>query len=95
MFVFAEHHHEEEELPEQIVANDSREHSDDHEHDIFLELEPVPVRLLHRDDKTVVIADDGQLHDDERIALNSAYKLYLAMKMQAGGGGGHHHHHDH
>jgi cobalt-zinc-cadmium efflux system membrane fusion protein len=60
-------------------------------HDIFMELEPVPVNLLYRDDKTVVIADDGRL-DSEEIALNNAYKLYLAMKMQAGGGGGHHHH---
>lgn len=67
---------------------------DDHEHDIFMELEPVSVRLLYRDDKTVVIADDGVL-DSEEIALNNAYKLYLAMKMQAGGGGGHHHDHDH
>lgn len=110
VFVFAEHHHEEDadpqdssesthETPELAAREQESEHEDDHdddhEHDVFLELEPVPVRLLHRDDKTVVIANDGQLHDDERIALNCAYKLYLAMKMQAGGGGGHHHHHDH
>ena len=48
--------------------------------------------MLYRDDKTVVIANDGQLHADDEIALNNAYKLYLAMKMQSGGGGGHHHH---
>jgi len=58
-------------------------------------LEPVPVHVLYRDDQTVVIEDDGQLQMGDEIALNSANKLYLAMKMQAGGGGGHHHHHDH
>lgn len=58
----------------------------------FLELEPIPVRLLHRDDRTVVIADDGQLHADDFVALNQAYKLHLALQMQAAGGG---HHHDH
>jgi len=56
----------------------------------------VPVRLLHRDDRTVVIAGDGQLHADDQVALNQAYKLHLALKMQmAGGGGGHHHGHEH
>lgn len=65
---------------------------DDHESDVFVELEPVPVRLLHRDSETSVIADDGQLHGDDRIALNNAFKLHLAMEMQGGGGGGHHHH---
>ena len=75
---------------------DVAEEYDHHdEHEIFIELEPVSVRLLHRDDETIVVARDGRIHDDERIALNNAHKLYLAMKMQAGGGGGHHHHHDH
>ena len=95
-FVFAEHHHDEEQEPTGAVAGEVAEiHEVDPEHDVFMELEPVPVHLLHRDNKTVVIADDGQLHDGERIAFNAAYKLYLALKMQAGGGGGHHHHHDH
>ncbi|MFN3192563.1 MAG: efflux RND transporter periplasmic adaptor subunit [Aureliella sp.] len=94
-FVFAEHHHEEDsEAADEVFAAESQDEHHD-EHDIFVELEPIPVHLLHRDDKTVVIADDGQLHDEEKIALNNAYKLYLAMKMQISGGGGHHHHHDH
>ena len=80
-FVFAQHQHEE----------DSTE-AHEEEHDTFIEFEPIPVRVLHRDDKVVVIADDGQLMDDQQIALNHAYKLYLAMQMQTGGGGGHHHH---
>lgn len=93
VFVFAEHNHDET-AEEQSDGKDGGHHDHDHagEDDVFIELEPIPVRLLHRDEKTVVIADDGQLHNDEHIALNGAYKLYLAMKMQAGGGGGHHHH---
>jgi len=101
VFVFAEHHHEEErdqdEASEVVSENPESLPEEEHEdeHNIFIELEPIPVHLLYRDDRTVVIADDGQLADGEEIALNNAYKLYLAMKMQAGGGGGHHHHHEH
>ena len=96
VFVFTEHHHEEDSSGSTAgdSAMDSGEQTDHDEDDIFIELEPVPVRLLHRDDKTVVIADDGQIRRDQPVALNNAYKLYLAMKMQAGGGG-HGHHHDH
>lgn len=105
-FVFAEHHHENESaasgqsskdaMEPETDTEDHGEEDDDHEdHDVFIELEPIPVRLLHRDDKTAVIADDGQVLASEHVALNNAYKLYLAMKMQSGGGGGHHHHHDH
>ena len=103
VFVFAEHQHEEagammppitnaiESSPSESELGDGEDdHGDDH--DVFIELEPVPVRLLYRDDKTVVIADDGQIPAGVPIALNHAYKLYLATKMQSGGGGGHHHH---
>lgn len=93
--VFVEHHHEEDhEVAEQEADHDHHHLDEDahHDHNVFIELESIPVQLLHRDDKTVVIADDGQIHD-EFVALNNAYKLYLAMKMQAGGGGGHHHDH--
>ncbi|WP_166831779.1 efflux RND transporter periplasmic adaptor subunit [Thalassoroseus pseudoceratinae] len=94
VFVFAEHHHDDDpEVAEKGLEEHPHDPLHDSDHDVFIELESVPVHLLHRDDKTAVIADDGQLHDDERIALNSAYKLYLALKMQAGGGGGHHHDH--
>lgn len=99
-FVFVEHHHEdehEEESEHGIAAQSSFVVGEEghEEEEPFLELEPVPVHLLHRDDKTVVIANDGQLKLGDEIALNNAYKLYLAMKMQSGEGGGHHHHHDH
>jgi multidrug efflux pump subunit AcrA (membrane-fusion protein) len=97
-FVFAEHHHEEhhhEEHHEDEHEDENHHDEDGHEHDAFIEFEPVPIRILHRDDRTIVVANDGQIGADTEIALNNAFKLYLAMKMQAGGGGGHHHHHDH
>ena len=82
--IFAEHHED------QPGSDGEDQENDDHD-DIFLELEPVPVRLLHRDDSVVVLQDDG-IDPETVIALNHAHKLYLAMKMQAAGGGGHHHH---
>ncbi|HBE67891.1 MAG TPA: hypothetical protein DDW52_07055 [Planctomycetaceae bacterium] len=98
-FVFVEHHHDDGEdhgdASESAGALAGEHHDDEEEHEVFMELEPVPVHVLYRDDQTVVIEDDGQLQMGDEIALNSANKLYLAMKMQAGGGGGHHHHHDH
>ncbi len=96
-FVFVEHH----DHPHGVDDDHDHDHShdDDHDHhdhhDVFIELEPVPVRLLHRDDCMVVLADDDELDPRAKIALNNAYKLHLAMKVQSGGGGGHHHHHDH
>lgn len=63
--------------------------------DSDIELEPVPVRMLYRDDRTVVIADDGQVPPGLKVAINNAQAVYLAMKMQASGGGGHHHDHEH
>lgn len=62
--------------------------------DSDIELEPVPVRMLYRDDQTVILANDGGLRPDMRIALNNAQALYLAMKLKAGGSG-HQHDHDH
>ncbi len=97
VFVFGVHQEDEEsgQLEDSELAGERKKDdgSDaESEPDVFIELEPVPVRLLYRDDQTVVIADDGQVRLGEEIALNNAYKLYLAMKMQSGSGGGHHHH---
>lgn len=95
-FVFVEHIHEKDDKDhQQHHGTPDDETHDDHDHDVFIELEPVPVRLLHRDAVTAVIANDNQIHPNDRLALNNAFKLHLAMKMQTGGGGGHHHHHDH
>jgi hypothetical protein len=94
-FVFAEHREED---SHDEGEDDTHEEDETHEegphHDVFIELEPVPVRLLHRDDAVVVLDLDDGFDMGNTIALNNAHKLHLAMKMQAGGGG-HHHHHDH
>ena len=77
------------------LDHDDDDHDDDHYPEIFIEFEPVSVRLRHRDDRQVVLADDGSLHPEDTIALNQAYKLYLAMRMQQARGDGHAHHHEH
>lgn len=100
-FVFRPHEHEEEheeehhEGEEDHEADDhDKDHDDHHDHEeAFLELEPVPVTVLHRDNRTVVIAADGDLHPGDEIALNAAYQLHLALEAGEGGGGHDHHHH--
>jgi membrane fusion protein, heavy metal efflux system len=58
------------------------------------EFEPVEVHVLHRDSQSCVIEPTGLLRVGEVIAINQAYQLYLAWRMQlAGGGGGHDHDH--
>lgn len=58
------------------------------------EFEPVEVQVLYRDSQSCVIEPTGLLQVGEVIALNQAYQLYLAWRMQlAGGGGGHDHDH--
>ena len=59
-----------------------------------LELEPVSVQLLHQDRWNCVIAADGELREGDIIAMNRAYQIHLAWKLQLSGGG-HHHDHDH
>ena len=41
-----------------------------------------------------VVASDGELRENNRVVLNSAYQLYLAAKAD-NGGGGHTHPHPH
>lgn len=65
-----------------------------HTEEPYAEFEPVAVHLLHRDEQYAIVADDGQLQPGDEVALNQAYQLQLATKMQAGEGA-HHHHHDH
>ena len=65
--------------------------ADGHAHGNTVEFEPVPVAVIHRDTETAVLAADGELEPGDRIAINNAYLLHLAMK--AGDGGGHDHQH--
>jgi len=63
-----------------------------HAHDM-LALEQVPVSIVTQDTKQVVIANDGPLKAGDKVAINSAYQLRLALKADAGGGHGHSHEH--
>ena len=65
------------------------------DYDMWMELEPVPVRLLHRDNERAVIATDPSFKTSRPIAINHAHKLHLAMKMQSGAGGDPHAGHTH
>lgn len=60
----------------------------------YVELEPVPVTLLYRDNRNAVVAAGGALQQGDPIAKNAAYQLFLAMQATTEGGG-HHHDHDH
>ena len=63
---------------------------DDHEDhgDVFT---PVPVRILHTDQRHTVLATDGDLQIGQVIAATGAYQLLLATKGTEAGA----HHHDH
>jgi hypothetical protein len=97
-YVFAEHvdhvevKSEDQDLESVDPNGADNTHFDPDHANVFVELEPIPVRLLHRDSEVAVLADDGQISPEDRIALNHAFKLHLAMKMQAGGDAAHHHH---
>ncbi|MGL4513396.1 MAG: efflux RND transporter periplasmic adaptor subunit [Lacipirellulaceae bacterium] len=73
-------------------------HEDAHEEEhepIALEVEPVPVVVVERQPKLVVLAPGGELKPGDRVAITSGYQLYLAWKAQDGAGGGTDHGHDH
>ena len=48
-------------------------------------LDRVPVRLAARGPINVAIAHDGQLHRGQRIAINAAHQLLMALRNQSGG----------
>jgi len=58
-----------------------------------LEFEPVAVRVLHQDRQHCVIEASDVLQPGQLVAMNQAYQLLLAWRMQLSGGGGHHHDH--
>ncbi|MCO6044113.1 efflux RND transporter periplasmic adaptor subunit [Aeoliella sp. ICT_H6.2] len=47
--------------------------------------EQAPVHVLQRDQKAVVVANDGALFPGDVIAGNGAYQLHLAIKNKSGG----------
>lgn len=55
-----------------------------------------PVAVKYRDQFEVVLDYDGSVSPGDRVALNGAHQLLMALKKQAGGGaGGHGHGHSH
>ncbi len=74
---------------------DDHAHEHEHDHEFVYEFEKVPVRVLHRGRSQVVVAANGELSVDDRIAWNNAYQLHLAMQSGAGGGHSHDHGHEH
>lgn len=54
-----------------------------------------PVRVLHEDSQSVVVANDGSVTDVEYVVRNRAATLNRALKAAAAEGGGHDHGHDH
>jgi len=59
----------------------------------FDEYEAVPVTVLYRNSSIVVVASDGRLKENNRVAVNNAYQLYLATKTTDGQGHTHPHPH--
>jgi multidrug efflux pump subunit AcrA (membrane-fusion protein) len=56
---------------------------------------PVPVRVEHRDARTVVVGNDGAVFPGDRVVVRGAYAVLLAQQASTGGGvdphAGHHH----
>lgn len=100
-FVYRQHEHAHADEPgahehvgsvehEHVVATAPTKRVDE----FFVEFEPVPVEVLHLDDRFAILATDGELHPGDTIALNNAYQLHLAMKLQQGRGSPHEHEHN-
>jgi multidrug efflux pump subunit AcrA (membrane-fusion protein) len=52
------------------------------------------VHVVHRDQLNAVIANDGSLYPGDRVAMNAAHQLLVALKNKSGGGSvGHGHTH--
>lgn len=65
------------------------------DYDMFMEMEPIPVRLLHRDSRRAVIEPESSFSTRRPVAMNHAHKLQLAVKMQSGGAADPHAGHSH
>lgn len=55
----------------------------------------VPVHIVHRDQESIVIANDGALYPSDVIAGEGAFQMHLALKNKAGGGVDPHAGHNH
>ncbi len=75
------------------AGHEDCDHEGHHHDEAFVHLEPLPVTIVHRDTRTVVVSAEGDLKPGDVIAMNAAYQLQLALQAEGEGGGGHHHHH--
>ena len=89
-FVFVEHDGDHAHPAPRDATHETRTDGDG---ESILELERLPVRVFHRDDRWVVIEPNQHLTEAPQVALNQAFKLHLAVQMQVGGGHTHHHEH--
>ncbi|QDT56546.1 hypothetical protein Pan44_46020 [Caulifigura coniformis] len=55
----------------------------------------VPVKVEHRDSRSVVVANDGSLFPGDVVALRGAHQMQMALKNKAGGGVDPHAGHNH
>ena len=71
----------------------SDESADGHNHANGKEFEPVAVHVLFKSEQTVVVSSGQELKAGDRVAMNRAYDLQLALK--SGEGSAHTHDHEH
>lgn len=82
--------------PEYFVFREVQDDNEAHANGIYMEMEPVPVRIETRSKGSYVIKPGGQVHVGDPVAVNAAYQMHLALKAQKeGGGGAHDHGHTH
>ena len=71
-------------LPVDAVTRDGAEQY------VFIEngkhFDRVAVHVLHRDQTSVVIANDGSVFPGDRVALRGAHQMQMALKNKSGGG---------
>ncbi len=77
----------------EIKHDHSDEAADGHDHADEREFEPVAVQVLFKSQETAVVSSGQKLKVGERIAMNRAYDLQLALK--SGEGSAHSHDHEH
>lgn len=80
------------------LDDDAHSHGPDdaHDHDVHMrEFEPVPVQIVFQNEDVVVVASGGELKSGQKIAMNRAYDLQLALKSGDGSSGHAHHGHAH
>ncbi|HVW00078.1 MAG TPA: efflux RND transporter periplasmic adaptor subunit [Planctomycetaceae bacterium] len=88
-----------EEWPQQLIVPVDAVAREGAESYVFQEngdhFDRVPVHVKYRDQKSVVIANDGSLYPGDVIAMRGAHQLQMALKNKAGGGVDPHAGHNH